>query len=84
MTRDHSTFKSHLITFISRKICVFQCNVDLFFFVFINVLVMLKNHAAACRLNPSMKPYLAIPHVRDALIPLADRLVTFYVHITHW
>jgi hypothetical protein len=36
--------------------------------------VLLKNHAAACRSDPRMLPYVAIPHVRDALISVADRL----------
>jgi membrane protein Man1 len=34
---------------------------------------LLQNHAQSCRINPRLSPYLAIPHVRDALIPLADR-----------
>ena len=34
---------------------------------------LLQNHAASCRSKPGQNPYLALPHVRDALIPLADR-----------
>jgi len=41
----------------------------LFFFV----IELLQNHAANCRSKPTLSPYLAVPHVRDALIPLADR-----------
>jgi len=37
------------------------------------VLGLLQNHAASCHSKPSLSPYLAVPHVRDALIPLADR-----------
>lgn len=36
--------------------------------------VLLKNHASACRSDPRMLPYVAIPHVRDALISVTDRL----------
>ena len=34
---------------------------------------LLKNHALNCRSKPNLAPYLAILHVKDAVIPLADR-----------
>lgn len=37
------------------------------------ILDKVKQHADACQMHPDMKPYLAIAHVRDSLIPLQDR-----------
>lgn len=37
------------------------------------ILDKLKQHADACQMHPDLKPYLAIAHVRDSLIPLQDR-----------
>lgn len=34
---------------------------------------VLANHQQACYQDKSLTPYLAIPHVRDTLIPPADR-----------
>ncbi|XP_066283527.1 inner nuclear membrane protein Man1-like isoform X1 [Branchiostoma lanceolatum] len=37
------------------------------------ILDALKKHAEACRHNTDLQPYLAIPHVRDMLIPPQER-----------
>ncbi|XP_072026415.1 inner nuclear membrane protein Man1-like [Amphiura filiformis] len=37
------------------------------------IIEMLSNHSRACSKDKSLPPYLAIPHVRDTLIPLAER-----------
>ncbi|XP_072177866.1 uncharacterized protein [Diadema setosum] len=37
------------------------------------IIEVLANHQKACYQDKSLTPYLAIPHVRDTLIPLAER-----------